>query len=90
MLSLNIETSTNLTSVSLSEVNGVKEILNVNSERPNHCELLVPLITELFVKSSITIENINQIRDIYFFYLKTMCRIGNCSFKDLMYNSFEI
>ncbi|MFL2641871.1 MAG: tRNA (adenosine(37)-N6)-threonylcarbamoyltransferase complex dimerization subunit type 1 TsaB [Thermodesulfobacteriota bacterium] len=62
MLSLNIETSTNLTSVSLSEVNGVKEILNVNSERPNHCELLVPLITELFVKSSITIENINQIR----------------------------
>ena len=46
MLSLNIETSTNLTSVSLSEANGVRKILNVNSERPNHCELLVPLITE--------------------------------------------
>ena len=62
MLSLNIETSTNLTSVSLSEANGVKNILNVNSERPNHCELLAPLITELFVKSSMNIENINQIR----------------------------
>ena len=62
MLSLNIETSSNLTSVCISEGNEIKGVLNINSERPNHCELLAPLIEKLFAKSSFNFMDIKEIR----------------------------
>jgi tRNA threonylcarbamoyladenosine biosynthesis protein TsaB len=62
MLSLNIETSSNLTSVCISEGNEIKGILNINSERPNHCELLAPLIEKLFAESSFNFMDIKEIR----------------------------
>ena len=62
MLSLNIETSRNLTSVSLSDDYQIKNILNVNSERPNHCELLSPLIKDLFESIPFSLHDIQQVR----------------------------
>ena len=62
MLSLNIETSRNLTSVSLSDDYQIKNILNVNSERPNHCELLSPLIKDLFKSIPFSLNDIQQVR----------------------------
>jgi len=62
MLSLNIETSRNLTSVSLSDHNQIKNILNVDSERPNHCELLSPLIKDLFESIPFNLNDVQQIR----------------------------
>ncbi len=62
MLSLNIETSSNLTSVSLSQKSEIIEILNIDSERPNHCELLAPLIGKLLDKASFTFDDISEVR----------------------------
>ena len=62
MLSLNIETSSNLTSVSLSQELEILEILNINSETPNHCELLAPLIRKLLDKALSTFDHISEVR----------------------------
>ena len=62
MISLNIETSQNTTSVCLSSIDGILCSLEINDGKPNHCELLVPLIGELFKKSSLTISDLTEVR----------------------------
>ena len=62
MLSLNIETSRNLTSVSIALDSNLECILNVDSERPNHCELLAPLIDKLFENTSFVLRDIEEVR----------------------------
>lgn len=62
MLSLNIETSGNLTSVSISKSNKILNAENILSEKPNHCELLSYLIEELINKVSISLKDLSQIR----------------------------
>lgn len=59
---LNIETSHNLTSISLSSKEKIESILNINPQRPNHCEVLVPLIVDIMEKNSIQISEIDEIR----------------------------
>ncbi|MDG2445582.1 MAG: tRNA (adenosine(37)-N6)-threonylcarbamoyltransferase complex dimerization subunit type 1 TsaB [Thermodesulfobacteriota bacteirum] len=59
---LNIETSHNLTSISLSSKKKIESILNINPQRPNHCEVLVPLIVDIMEKNSIQISEIDEIR----------------------------
>ena len=48
MLSLNIDTSQNITSVSVSSEKEILHLLEEDNERPNHCELLSPMIKKLF------------------------------------------
>ena len=47
MLSLNIDTSQNITSVSVSSEKEILHLLEEDNERPNHCELLSPMIKKL-------------------------------------------
>ncbi|MBT89367.1 MAG: tRNA (adenosine(37)-N6)-threonylcarbamoyltransferase complex dimerization subunit type 1 TsaB [Spirochaetales bacterium] len=61
MVSLNIETSQNTTSVCLSSVDGILSCLERNNGKPNHCELLMPLIKELFRESSLDINDLTSI-----------------------------
>ena len=62
MLSLNIETSQNITSVSLSSLDKILSSLEIDDGKPNHCELLAPLIEDLLRKNSSTINDLTQIR----------------------------
>jgi len=62
MLSLNIETSSNLTSVSLSDNHEIIKILNKDSDRPNHCEFLAPMINKLFDCEPFSLNDITQVR----------------------------
>jgi len=61
MISLNIETSQNTTSVCLSSVDGVLFCLEKKDKTPNHCELLVPLIRELLRESSLDMSDLTNI-----------------------------
>ena len=62
MISINIETSQNITSVCLSSVDKILCSLEINDGKPNHCELLALLIEELFRKSSLTINDLTEVR----------------------------
>tara|TARA_Y100001970_G_C14241523_1_gene865198 strand:- start:731 stop:1402 length:672 start_codon:yes stop_codon:yes gene_type:complete len=62
MLSLNIDTSQTNTSVCLSSEKEILFLLEEKNKKPNHCELLSPMIKELFLVSSMKVEDVTQVR----------------------------
>ena len=62
MLSLNIDTSQNITSVSVSSEKEILHLLEEDNERPNHCELLSPMIKKLFNILSLEVKQITEVR----------------------------